>query len=82
MLYDRNDDKVIKKDELKIILKKMVVFSHIYENSNDDINKLVKCVLSSLDSNKDGEIDKNEFITGLQNNTGLYAIYMNPFPLD
>ncbi|CAF2556570.1 unnamed protein product [Rotaria sp. Silwood2] len=57
-LFDTNNDGFIDKDELKLVLKKILPK---FKLPDDEIKRMI----SNVDKNKDGKIDYNEFMESI-----------------
>lgn len=76
-LYDLDASSKIDKNELEAVLKKMVIFLNC-DDGKDSLKLLVKTIMINLDRNKDGKIDKYEFIDGLLKDP-TFHFYLSPF---
>lgn len=81
-MYDQNSDGYISRDE---ILEVMTAFCNFMKNVNHSLNdetlplRYVEEVFTSLDTNRDGKLSLEEYLSGLCNRPDLSEIFLQTF---
>jgi Ca2+-binding EF-hand superfamily protein len=77
-LYDVNNEGVISRESLKVILENMLKYYDNLMNSEEKIDNFVGKIMKDVDSNGDGLITKDEFMQSLGENYETRMV-MSPF---
>ena len=76
-MYDIDDNGTLDRNELNAVIYGMLDMLGADRKGHNSADLAKECI-SKLDNDRDGKIEKNEFINGLMQNYSLRAL-MNPF---